>query len=171
MKATVEAIRQSWSQERKEQMEYWSNLDQKAGIFPCRSFNLGKQTASLPHLDQKNLAQGWCSITPLGNFNPDLGGHLVLWDFKLVIRFSAGSTVLIPSALLTHSNIPVHLNETRYSIVQYAAGRLFRWVQNGFRFNKDRLAHASKQEVEIYKTDEKLHWERAVDMYTKLDEL
>ncbi|KAN0113573.1 hypothetical protein V8E52_007637, partial [Russula decolorans] len=56
------------------------------------SFNLGQQTTSFPHLDEKNLAQSWCSKTLLGDFSPNLGGHLVLWDFGLVIRFPAGST-------------------------------------------------------------------------------
>ncbi|KAK7021275.1 hypothetical protein R3P38DRAFT_2781404 [Favolaschia claudopus] len=28
---------------------------------------------------------GWCCINALGHFNPDLGGHLVLWDLKLII--------------------------------------------------------------------------------------
>jgi hypothetical protein len=73
----------------------------------------------------ENFAQSWCSITPLGDFDSDIGGDLVLWDFKLVIHFLAGSTMLIPSALLYHSNTPIQPGETHYSIVQYAAGGAF----------------------------------------------
>ncbi|KAF8495256.1 hypothetical protein F5888DRAFT_1615859, partial [Russula emetica] len=58
-----------------------------------------------------------CSVTPLGNFNPDLGGEFVLWNYGLVIHFLPDSTILIPSALLLHSNTPVQPSETCYSIV------------------------------------------------------
>ena len=58
----------------------------------------------------------------LSDFNPDQGGHLVLWDLKLVIRFLRGSTVIIPSAMVKHSNASVNVYSTRYSITQYSAG-------------------------------------------------
>ncbi|KAJ7620521.1 hypothetical protein DFH06DRAFT_1010638, partial [Mycena polygramma] len=38
-------------------------------------------------------------------FDPNLGGHLILWDLNLVIRFPPGSSIFIPSALLRHSNV------------------------------------------------------------------
>ncbi|KAN0111296.1 hypothetical protein V8E52_008671, partial [Russula decolorans] len=142
-----------------------------AGAFPCRSFNLGQQTASFPHLDEKNLAQSWCSITLLGDFSPDLGGHLVLWDFGLIVHFPAGSTALIPSALLVHSNTPIQLGETRRSIVQYAARGLFRWVRSGLVLEKDRLACASKGDLQGDQVEKELQWKAAVEMYTKLNEL
>lgn len=162
----MEAIRGSWGNEMAAELEYWQALDKKVGVFPCRSFNLGKQSISTPHRDE-NPAQSWCSITPLGDFNPNLGGHLVLRDFKMIVRFPPGSTVLIPSALL-HSNTPIQPNETRYSIVQYAAGGLSRWVQNGFKSDKDLLAHVSEEDRQSYKES---RWMRAVGMYTRLDEL
>ncbi|KIY61385.1 hypothetical protein CYLTODRAFT_447726 [Cylindrobasidium torrendii FP15055 ss-10] len=46
-----------------------------------------------------------------------------------------GVTVFIPSALITHYNLPIAPGETRYSITQYSAGGLFRWVNNGFYFS------------------------------------
>ncbi len=169
MKSTVEAVCASWGSEMSE--EYWQDLDKKVGVFPCRSFNLGKPTVTIPHWDEKNLAQSWCSVTPLGDFNPDLGGHFVLWDYKLVIRFPAGSTLLIPSALLVHSNTPVQPNKTRYSIVQYAAGGLSRWVNNGLMSNKDLLAKAGEESEKSYKREQSSHWMSVVEMYTRLDEL
>jgi hypothetical protein len=171
MKATVQAIQASWGDEVGEELRSWQGLREKLGVFPCRSFNLGKQTASFPHLDQKNLAQSWCSITPLGDFNPNFGGHLVLWDFGLVIRFPAGSTVLIPSSLMVHSNSPIQPGETRYSIVQYAAAGLFRWVHNGFKSDKDRLAGAGDKELGEFRREKEERWKVAVGMYTRLSEL
>lgn len=167
----METIWANWGDEMRGELGYWQALDKAIGVFPCRSFNLGKQTVSCPHLDEKNLAQSWCSITPLGDFDPDLGGHLVLSDFKLVIRFPPGSTVLIPSALLYHSNTPVQPGETRYSIIQYAAGGLSRWVQNGLMSEKDRLASASEEDIQSYRREQELYWKSVVGMYTRFDEL
>ncbi|KAI9429656.1 hypothetical protein H4582DRAFT_2064922 [Lactarius indigo] len=99
------------------------------------------------------------------------GGHLVLWDFKLVIEFPPGSTVLIPSALIKHSNTPVQTGETRFCIVQYAAGGLFRWVENGFRSDEDRRASSSEEQLQAYISEQGARWAKAAGMYTTLDEL
>ncbi|KAJ6502981.1 hypothetical protein DFH09DRAFT_1102283 [Mycena vulgaris] len=64
-------------------------------VFAACTFNFGPHAITVPHLDFANLSWGWCAITALGNFDPDLGGHLILWDLKLVIRFPPGSTILI----------------------------------------------------------------------------
>ncbi|KAJ7236141.1 hypothetical protein C8J57DRAFT_972166, partial [Mycena rebaudengoi] len=69
----------------------------------------------------------------LGNFDPDHGGHLILWDLKLIISFPPSSTILIPSAILQHSSVGVQPHERRYSFTQYSAGGLFGWIRNGFQ--------------------------------------
>ncbi|KAJ6448611.1 hypothetical protein DFH09DRAFT_851739, partial [Mycena vulgaris] len=102
-------------------------------VFAVCTFNFGPQAITVPHLNFANLSWGWCAITALGNFDPDLGGHLILWDLKLVIRFPPGSTILIPSAIIRHSNVPVGAGEERFSFTQYTAGGLFRWIRNGFQ--------------------------------------
>ncbi|THU86218.1 hypothetical protein K435DRAFT_597299, partial [Dendrothele bispora CBS 962.96] len=95
-------------------------------VFASYTVNFGPVTVSHPHTDSANLSFGWCAITALGRFDPDKGGHLILWDLNLIIRFPPGSTILIPSALLTHSNTPIQDGEFRYSFVQYSAAALFR---------------------------------------------
>ncbi|KAJ7654162.1 hypothetical protein B0H17DRAFT_1214488 [Mycena rosella] len=62
-----------------------------------------------------------------------MDGHLVLWDLKLVIRFPPGSTILILSAILRHSNVLIQANETRYSFTQFTTAGLFCWVDNSFK--------------------------------------
>ncbi|KAJ7068935.1 hypothetical protein B0H15DRAFT_925906 [Mycena belliarum] len=104
-----------------------------AGFANAATLNFGPMTVTLPHIDGLNLAWGWCAITALGSFNPDLGGHLVLWDLKLIIRFPPGSTILIPSAILRHSNVVIQPGEQRYLFTQFTAAGLFRWVDNGFK--------------------------------------
>ena len=93
-------------------------------IFPCQSFNLEK-AATFPHVDNCNLSHSWCAVTALGNFNHKKGRHLVLWDYGLAVDFPAGSTILLPSSVVVHSNTSIKEEEEHFSIVQYAAGSLF----------------------------------------------
>jgi hypothetical protein len=165
METTLETLRQE------EKLQLRRPYDSKVGVFPCRSFNLGDRSVSFPHTDDGNLAQGWCSITPLGSFDPEKGGHLVLWDFGLVVEFPPGSTALIPSALIKHSNTPIQTGETRFCIVQYAAGGLFRWVENGNMSEKDRLANESEEQLQAHLAKQDARWAKATEMFTTIDEL
>ncbi|KAJ7027568.1 hypothetical protein C8F04DRAFT_1189375 [Mycena alexandri] len=90
-----------------------------------RPFLNRPQTCSLGHRDFANLAFGWCAITALGNFDYTKGGHLILWDCKIILEFPPGCTILLPSAAIFHSNIPIGPNERRYSFTQYSAGAFF----------------------------------------------
>ncbi|KAJ3746986.1 hypothetical protein EV360DRAFT_76351 [Lentinula raphanica] len=111
------------------------------------TFNLGPRSYSPPHMDADNSASGWCADTAMGEFDLDKGGHLVLWDLGLVIQFPPGSTVLFPSALITHSTLPIQEHETRYAMIQYSSGGLFRWRENGFQSDKAFLSQASPAEL------------------------
>ncbi|KAJ7831560.1 hypothetical protein B0H13DRAFT_1654629, partial [Mycena leptocephala] len=140
-------------------------------VFAACTFNFGPCTVTLPHVDAANLAWGWCCITALGLFNPDLGGHLVLWDLNLVIRFLPGSTIFIPSALLHHSNVSVQPGEKRYSFTQYTAGGLFRWVHNGNRSDKDVLASATPDDLERREAARATRWEQGMQMFMVWDDV
>ncbi|KAL0572063.1 hypothetical protein V5O48_009902 [Marasmius crinis-equi] len=102
-------------------------------VFACATVNFGPQTCTFKHRDVQNLPHGWCAVTAMGSFDYRKGGHLVLWDLGVALEFPPGSTILLPSATLLHSNIPVGPNETRTSYTQYSAGPLFRWVKYGGR--------------------------------------
>ncbi|KAJ7744929.1 hypothetical protein B0H16DRAFT_1727129 [Mycena metata] len=91
-------------------------------IWSACTFNLGPQTCCLGHRDFGNLAFGWCAITALGDYDYTKGGHLILWDCKLILEFPPGTTLFIPSAALFHSNIPIGIGECRHSFTQYTAG-------------------------------------------------
>ncbi|KAF9472816.1 hypothetical protein BDN70DRAFT_818102, partial [Pholiota conissans] len=118
-------------------------------VFASYTINFGPRTVCRPHRDFANLPYGWCAITALGDFNPKQGGHLILWDLKLAIEFPPGSTILIPSAALRHSNAPINSRETRYSFTQYSAGGLFRWVDQGFQRTTDFEATLTAEEMEV----------------------
>ncbi|KAJ3765281.1 hypothetical protein FB446DRAFT_655499, partial [Lentinula raphanica] len=106
-------------------------------VWMASGFNLGGNVWTWKHRDPLNWACGWCSITALGDFDPTRSGQLVLWELELVIDFPAGSTIMIPSACITHSNTPIVEGDCRTSFTQYSAGAIFRWVENGCRTEKE----------------------------------
>ncbi|KAJ7058646.1 hypothetical protein C8F01DRAFT_1085757 [Mycena amicta] len=136
-------------------------------VFASITLNLGPQTATLPHLDLLNLAWGLCFITALGMFDPLLGGHLVLWDLKLIIEFPPGSTIAIPSALLRHSNTSLQAGEIRYSVTQFSAGGLFRYVENGFQLQEQAMAGMTTDEMEARAHANMSCFEEGLKMYTQ----
>ena len=101
--------------------------------FAAATFNLGPATVNIPHINAGNLPHGWCAITAFGDFDPDFGGHLILWDLGLVIRFPPGHTILIPSGCVCHSNVGIRPDERRYPMVLYSAGGLFRYKEYGMK--------------------------------------
>jgi hypothetical protein len=114
-----------------------------------------------------NCPFGWCAIQAMGNFNPKLGGHLILWDLKMVIEFPPGALILIPSATLFHSNIPTQPGESRVSFTQYCAGGLFRFVDNGFKLEKELAPDQLAQMLELKKS----RYEMGIGLFSTLDEL
>jgi hypothetical protein len=144
-------------------------------VFSAVTINFGPVTITKPHTDPGNLSWGQCAITSLGEFDANLSGHLVLWDLGLVICFPPGSTILIPSAILLHSNVKIRDGEERYSIMQYTAGGLLRWVYNGFRSDKVLLGRMRKEgkaeEMEKWQSDHDSRFEEGLQMFSKIEDL
>ncbi|KAF7353122.1 hypothetical protein MSAN_01499600 [Mycena sanguinolenta] len=123
-------------------------------VFAWASFNFGPRVCTFKHRDVCNLPFGWCAVQALGNFDATKGGHLILWDVKLVVEFPAGALILLPSATIAHSNVPVADGEERISFTQFSAGNLFRYVDNG---------HLMKAKES--------RWENGLKLFSSLDEL
>ncbi|KAJ7839242.1 hypothetical protein B0H14DRAFT_2787596, partial [Mycena olivaceomarginata] len=134
-----------------------------ASVFAACTFNFGPRTITCPHLDFANLAWGWCAITSLGSFDPDEGGHLILWDLC--------SSIFIPSAIVRHSNVPIQSHETRSSFTQYTAGGLFRWVRNGFMTDEDFELRASEEQKADRNREAETRWEQGMNMFSTIDNL
>jgi hypothetical protein len=79
-----------------------------------------------------NLAHGWCGVVAPRKFDHHTGGHLVLHELRLVIKFPAGSAALIPSTSITHSNVALQAGDKRASMTFYTGGGLFCFVNNAF---------------------------------------
>ncbi|KAF8144405.1 hypothetical protein K438DRAFT_1910946 [Mycena galopus ATCC 62051] len=106
-------------------------------VFFCAAVNFGPNVWTYRHRDVLNLAFGWCAVQALGNFDATKGGHLVLWDLKLVVEFPPGALILLPSATIAHSNVPVQLGEERVSFTQFSASGIFRYIDNNFQTVKE----------------------------------
>lgn len=98
------------------------------------------------------------------------GGHLYLRQLRLVIEFPPNSTIGIPSAVLRHGNVPIQEGETRTSITQYAAGGLFRWVDNGLCSTKTlQQKDAAKAQRIVDSREER--WQKALKRFSKVKTL
>ena len=117
-----------------------------------------------------NLPFGFCAIHAFGDYDYTKGGHLVLKELKLIVQFPPGALILIPSATITHGNIPVREGETRTSFTQYTAGALFRFVDNGFRSEsqfKKRNAKGHKKMLE----EKPKRWAMGLSLWSTAEEL
>lgn len=107
------------------------DINPQLSAFAASTFNAGEAVATVPHLDCINFGAGWCCVTALGDFNPKVEGHLVLWDWGIVVEFPPASSAFLPSAFVTHSNTAIVSGKTRMSFTQYTGAVCFRFVDCG----------------------------------------
>ena len=110
-------------------------------VFMATTLNLGDTVVTKRHRDTKNLANGFCAVVSLGNYDHKQGGHLVLHDLNLILEFPPGWVIFLPSACIIHSNIGISDDEWWSSITYYTAGGLFRWAAYGFQSEQDFEKH------------------------------
>ncbi|KAK7022235.1 hypothetical protein R3P38DRAFT_3317614 [Favolaschia claudopus] len=140
-------------------------------IFPSVTFNLGPQSTAFEHLDDKNRALGWCAITSAGDFDPKKSAHLHLKELNTVVEFPPASTSFIPSAVIHHGNTPLAPHEIRYSITQYAAGGLFRYVQYKFRTAKKVLTEGGENLKRLFDGVPGERHAAGINLFSKPEEL
>jgi hypothetical protein len=137
-------------------------------IFTTAALNLYRVRCK-KHKDVLNCPFGWCGVQALGKFNHKKGGHLILWELRLVIEFPPGALILFPSASITHSNTAVSKDETRQSFTQYCAGALFRFVDYGFRKEAE-LKKQDPTKFEEILSKREGRWEEGLSLFSKLDD-
>ncbi|KAJ7781734.1 hypothetical protein DFH07DRAFT_764761 [Mycena maculata] len=139
-------------------------------VFSSAAFNFGPNVWTFKHRDVCNLPYGWCAVQALGRFDPTEGGHLIFWDLKMVVEFPSGALILLPSATIAHSNIPVRDGEERVSFTQFTAGGLFRYIDNGCR-TQDRLASEDPEKFASLMKLRESRWQDGLALFSTLDEL
>lgn len=88
----------------------------------------------------------------------------------MAIEFPPGALILIPSATLAHSNTPVQPGDTRSSFTQYCPGGLFRYVDNGFRTEKELEEGDLKEFARMCELKE-ARWKMGLGLFSKMEEL
>lgn len=131
-------------------------------LYPACTFNLGPFSVCFAHTDGSNYPGMPCTVTPFGAYNAALGGHFILFDFKLFFRFPSGATVALSSAGLRHGNTALAPGDTRYGFTQYCAGSLVRYVAYGFRLVK----HVHEAERERIDEDAGEGWEAQLSRFS-----
>ncbi len=122
------------------------------------------------HVDVQNCPFSWCCVTALGDFNSKKEGHIILWKLRLIIEFPPGTCVCLPSAIITHSNIPVGEGELQASFTQYCSGEIFRYVENNFQMDSYLCSIEPEkltQQMEMRKT----HLREGFAKFSKISEL
>ncbi|KAL1750140.1 hypothetical protein FB107DRAFT_224403 [Schizophyllum commune] len=140
-------------------------------VWACLTINFGPRTVTVGHRDFGNLSHGFCAITALGRFNPDLGGHLILRELRLVIRFPPGSSIIVPSALITHLNTDIGVNEQRYSVTQYTSGAIFRFVEHGCKLDDEYYGSLDAAGAREARRANGSRWKKGVAMLSRLPKL
>lgn len=102
-------------------------------VYPMACANCGPKTVCKAHCDGSNYPGLPCAITAMGNFDADLGGHLILHQLRMYIRFAAGRTILLSSACIQHANAHIGPGETRESFTQYCPSGLLEWAAHDFK--------------------------------------
>ncbi|KAJ7199695.1 hypothetical protein GGX14DRAFT_372970 [Mycena pura] len=93
-------------------------------VFSMIAFNLGEQSC---------MVMRRCVVTATGDFDATQGGHMVLYDLHLLVKFLPGWMAIFPSGLLNHANTSLQTGETRTSIIQYTPGQLSQFRNSGWR--------------------------------------
>ncbi|KAJ3925043.1 MAG: hypothetical protein NXY57DRAFT_907552, partial [Lentinula lateritia] len=148
--------------------ELMPNFDNS--VYSCMTVNFGPQTWTYIHTDSKNDPCLPCAVTSGGKYNWKLGGHMVLWDFGVVLEFPPGTTILLSSAFLRHSNIPVSKGETRVSVTQYSAGSIRQWLEYGGR-TEEALRTEDPEAYAREMAKRSSRWKDALGMYSTIEEL
>ncbi|KAE9397166.1 hypothetical protein BT96DRAFT_823683, partial [Gymnopus androsaceus JB14] len=131
-------------------------------VFAAMTVNFGPQTIMDIHIDFRNTGSACCAVTNVGPFDSSKGGELVLWNLGLIIRFPPGCTILFPSALIAHSNLPIQPGEERYSITQYSAAALTCFMENGFQNDADIMHSGNQQAIEALKARRSARWQQGL---------
>lgn len=143
----------------------------KNSVWATVAFNFGPATVTAKHRDFANIPFGICSVTALGTFNPKKGGHMILWELKVVIEFPPGSTILLPSAVISHSNTPIRKHERRCSFTQYTPGGLIRWAEHGFQSETNFVAGLSQEQKKEVAAENAARCKFGVSLFSTLREL
>jgi hypothetical protein len=101
----------------------------------------------------------------MGDYNSKKGRHIILWELGIFIEFPHSTTIAIPSAVITHFNLPLAKHEHRVSFTQYCSGALLQWVNNRGKIDNE----ITKKELATAKAARKAHFNSMMKYFTTID--
>ncbi|KAJ3898153.1 hypothetical protein F5879DRAFT_812994 [Lentinula edodes] len=122
------------------------------------------RAATDPHLDFMNAFFLCCGVWNGGRFDYKRGGQFIMWSLGLVVEFPPGAGILVPSASVTHANVPIGPEEHRHSVTFFTAAGILRWYCNGFMNDNEFLAQASKVQRENWEKYRADLWRFGLDI-------
>ncbi|KAJ3739108.1 hypothetical protein DFH05DRAFT_1407988 [Lentinula detonsa] len=135
--------------------------------FAASSLNF-EHAVTTRHRDFRNLLFGECAVWNGGLFDYKKGGHLIVWDLKLVVEFPPGCTAFLPSAMFAHSNTSISTNEKCHSMTFFSASGLFRWRHNNYMSDKDFMAGAPRAERLSWEGHRDALWSTGLDLLSDM---
>ncbi|KAF8158818.1 hypothetical protein K438DRAFT_1986230 [Mycena galopus ATCC 62051] len=93
----------------------WKTTGSCIAAFPTSKGRSSSPSSPAPHLisemsahtDTATFATFLLDGAQFNLWDAKKGGHLILWDVKAVVEFPSGALILLPSATIAHSNVPV----------------------------------------------------------------
>ncbi|KAG8986607.1 hypothetical protein FRB90_003887, partial [Tulasnella sp. 427] len=138
---------------------------------PSITVNFGPKTVCRWHRGVFNLVFGWCVIWALGDYDSRYGGHLILWEPRLIIEFAPGDIIFLPSACITHANVPIREGKHRYSITWYTSGQLFRYQALHLAPSSIGKPTEGSEATDPAEEGKRSHWMEGLDRFMSLDDL
>lgn len=134
--------------------------------FAATTINLGPQAVAHSHADFANIAWGTCTDSPFGTYDWTKGGQLVLHGPRLIFELRPGDVALFPSACVEHENLPISVGETRFSIISYTSGALFRHRDQNFQSFESWLEN-DPVAAEIHDRSGERRWVEGLALYKR----
>jgi hypothetical protein len=134
--------------------------------FAAATINLGQQSVTDWHLDSKNLVFGLCCIVVFGRFNHRQSAQLILKEPRVVMELRRGDVCFVPSGSVTHRNAPLNPWETRFAMIFYTAGGVFRYIFQGFQ-----LAGPQRISSDMVKEAGQVRWQAGWSLFSTLKSL
>ncbi|KAK7019005.1 hypothetical protein R3P38DRAFT_3200302 [Favolaschia claudopus] len=72
----------------------------------------------------------WAVLTAIGDYRYTQGGHVIFWEFGIVVQFPPGACILLPPGLVRYSFVEVPDHQSRHSILQWAGSGIERYLHN-----------------------------------------
>ncbi|KAK6984036.1 hypothetical protein R3P38DRAFT_2577012 [Favolaschia claudopus] len=144
-----------------------------ASVFSAATIEFGGPHLRLNHRGDPHdfLPGDWCIITSVGKYRYLHGGHIILWDFGIVVQFPPGTHIFIPAGLIRYSFVKVQPHETRYSIVQWAGSGIQRFLDNNNRTDLEFAKFATEVEYAAREAQRQRQHVHALDVFPRVNEV